>query len=141
MLLHISIEYKLDFFITYSTTRRFRIVSGNCWAPRPTHDVLKLDAEGLVRVSFVHYNTVAEVQEFCGELDSVLDSMKADNQLIHLCKFTCYVSYEILKYNSYDSFCGCVGRIRGRDILLGFIVFVREQWKSVFHILLPPLAL
>ncbi|KAH9997471.1 putative nonribosomal peptide synthase [Xylariaceae sp. FL0662B] len=55
---------------------RFRIVSGNCWAPRPTHDVLKLDEEGLIRVSFVHYNTVAEVREFCKELNSVLDSIK-----------------------------------------------------------------
>ncbi|KAI1085426.1 putative nonribosomal peptide synthase [Whalleya microplaca] len=58
---------------------RFRVVSGNCWAPRPTHDVLKLDEDGLIRVSFVHYNTVAEVREFCKEIDSVLDSMKADN--------------------------------------------------------------
>lgn len=57
---------------------RFRIVSGNCWAPRPTHDVLKLDEDGLIRVSFVHYNTVAEVREFCTELDSILDSMEAD---------------------------------------------------------------
>lgn len=58
---------------------RFRITSGNCWAPRPTHDVLKLDDEGLVRVSFVHYNTVAEVREFCKELDSVLDSVKTND--------------------------------------------------------------
>ena len=58
---------------------RFRVVSGNCWAPRPTHDVLGLGDEGLIRVSFVHYNTVAEVQEFCKELDSVLDSLKAGN--------------------------------------------------------------
>jgi len=65
---------------------RFRIVSGNCWAPRPTHDVLKLDEDGLVRVSFVHYNTVAEVREFCKELDSVLHSMKVDNYLIRLCR-------------------------------------------------------
>ncbi|GFF41194.1 hypothetical protein IFM58399_06184 [Aspergillus lentulus] len=56
---------------------RFRVVSGNCWAPRPTHDVLGLGAEGLIRVSFVHYNTVAEVQEFCVELDSVLETLKA----------------------------------------------------------------
>ena len=56
---------------------RFRIVAGACWAPRPTHDVLKLDGEGLVRVSFVHYNTVAEVKEFCKELDAVLEAMEA----------------------------------------------------------------
>ncbi|THY19393.1 putative nonribosomal peptide synthase [Aureobasidium pullulans] len=51
---------------------RFRVVSGNCWAPRPTHDVLKLGPDGLIRVSFVHYNTVAEVHEFCQELDSIV---------------------------------------------------------------------
>lgn len=58
---------------------RFRIMPENCWAPRPTHDVLRLNEEGLIRVSFVHYNTVAEVQEFCKELDSVLDSLNAGN--------------------------------------------------------------
>ncbi|THZ73389.1 putative nonribosomal peptide synthase [Aureobasidium pullulans] len=51
---------------------RFRVVSGNCWAPRPTHDVLKLGPDGLIRVNFVHYNTVAEVHEFCQELDSIV---------------------------------------------------------------------
>ncbi|THX80356.1 putative nonribosomal peptide synthase [Aureobasidium pullulans] len=51
---------------------RFRVVSGNCWAPRPTHDVLKLGPDGLIRVSFVHYNTIAEVHEFCQELDSIV---------------------------------------------------------------------
>jgi selenocysteine lyase/cysteine desulfurase len=51
---------------------RFRVVSGNCWAPRPTHDVLKLGPDGLIRVSFVHYNIVAEVHEFCQELDSIV---------------------------------------------------------------------
>lgn len=56
---------------------RLRIVAENCWVPRPTHDVLKLDEDGLIRVSFVHCNTIAEVREFCKELDSVLDSMKA----------------------------------------------------------------
>jgi selenocysteine lyase/cysteine desulfurase len=53
---------------------RFRIVSGSCWAPRPTHDALKLDDDGLIRVSFVHYNTVEEVQEFCETLQGVLYS-------------------------------------------------------------------
>jgi selenocysteine lyase/cysteine desulfurase len=56
---------------------RFRIVAGNCWAPRPTHDVLGLDDEGLIRVSFVHYNTVDEVREFCEHLDGVLCEMKS----------------------------------------------------------------
>lgn len=54
---------------------RFRVVSGNCWAPRPTHDVLGLDEDGLIRVSFVHYNTVAEVKEFCEELDLVVATL------------------------------------------------------------------
>ncbi|KAH8653268.1 putative nonribosomal peptide synthase [Tricladium varicosporioides] len=58
---------------------RFRISSGNNWAPRPTHDVLRLDEDGLIRVSFVHYNTITEVQGFCKELDAVLGSMEAGN--------------------------------------------------------------
>ncbi|CAH0020817.1 unnamed protein product [Clonostachys rhizophaga] len=51
---------------------RFRVVAGSCWAPRPTHDVLGLDEEGLIRVSFVHYNTISEVKEFTRELDAIL---------------------------------------------------------------------
>ncbi|KAE8371926.1 hypothetical protein BDV26DRAFT_298352 [Aspergillus bertholletiae] len=51
---------------------QFRIVSGHCWAPRPTHDVLNLDDNGLIRVSFVHYNTVEEVREFCEALQGIL---------------------------------------------------------------------
>lgn len=58
---------------------RFRVVSGSCWAPRPTHEVLKVGEEGVIRVSFVHYNSVAEVQEFCKALDLVLDSLTAGN--------------------------------------------------------------
>ena len=59
---------------------RFRIVSGSCWAPRPTHDVLGLGEEGLVRVSFVHYNTVKEVREFCAELDKVVGEMEGEGK-------------------------------------------------------------
>jgi selenocysteine lyase/cysteine desulfurase len=55
---------------------RFRVVSGNCWAPRPTHDVLGCGEEGLIRVSFVHYNTVDEVKEFCGQIEEVLRELK-----------------------------------------------------------------
>lgn len=55
---------------------RFRIVSGNCWAPRPTHDVLHCGEEGLIRVSFVHYNTVNEVREFCGQIEKVLTELR-----------------------------------------------------------------
>ncbi|CAI7613784.1 unnamed protein product [Penicillium viridicatum] len=54
---------------------KFRIVSGHCWAPRPTHDVLNLESEGLIRVSFVHYNTVEEVREFCEALQRTLESI------------------------------------------------------------------
>ncbi|CAG8028349.1 unnamed protein product [Penicillium olsonii] len=55
---------------------RFRVVSGNCWAPRPTHDVLGCGEEGLIRVSFVHYNTVDEVKEFCGQVEAVVRELK-----------------------------------------------------------------
>lgn len=51
---------------------RFRIDAGHCFAPRPTHNVLKLDAGGLIRVSFVHYNTVQEVKEFCEVLQEAV---------------------------------------------------------------------
>lgn len=52
----------------------FRIVSGHCWSPRPTHDVLKLDSDGLIRISLVHYNTVEEVRDFSEALQGVLKS-------------------------------------------------------------------
>ncbi|RGP79560.1 nonribosomal peptide synthase [Fusarium longipes] len=52
---------------------KFRIVAGHCWAPRPTHDVLKLDDDGLIRISFVHYNTVEEVREFCNVLERIVN--------------------------------------------------------------------
>jgi selenocysteine lyase/cysteine desulfurase len=58
---------------------RFRISSGDNWAPRPVHDVLRLDDDGLIRVSFVHYNSVAEVQALCKEPDAVMSSMDAVN--------------------------------------------------------------
>ncbi|KAH7179819.1 uncharacterized protein B0J16DRAFT_323293 [Fusarium flagelliforme] len=52
---------------------KFRIVAGHCWAPRPTHDVLKLEDDGLIRISFVHYNTVEEVREFCHVLERIVN--------------------------------------------------------------------
>lgn len=51
---------------------RFRIMWGDCWAPRPTFDVLQPQSDGIIRVSFVHYNTVREVQALCRELDEVI---------------------------------------------------------------------
>ena len=54
---------------------RFRIVSGNNWAPRPVNEVLRLGEDSPIRVSFVHYNTVKEVREFCSELDSVVEAL------------------------------------------------------------------
>lgn len=50
---------------------RFRLRWGDCWAPRPTYDVLRPKTDGIIRVSFVHYNTVSEVKEFCDELDNI----------------------------------------------------------------------
>ncbi|KAH0593755.1 hypothetical protein MHUMG1_08506 [Metarhizium humberi] len=50
---------------------RFRITWGDCWAPRPTFDVLRPHSDGIIRVSFVHYNTVAEVQGLCAELEDI----------------------------------------------------------------------
>lgn len=51
--------------------QRFRIQSGFCLAPRPTFDVLKPKSDGIIRVSFVHYNTVSEVRELCDELEYI----------------------------------------------------------------------
>lgn len=56
---------------------RFRIMCGDCWAPRPTFDILRPQSDGIIRVSFVHYNTVSEVQALCDELDDVLGASKS----------------------------------------------------------------
>ncbi|KHO01264.1 Pyridoxal phosphate-dependent transferase, major domain protein [Metarhizium album ARSEF 1941] len=56
---------------------RFRITWGDCWAPRPTFDVLRPHGDGIIRVSFVHYNTVAEVRELCAELDDIVSTSAA----------------------------------------------------------------
>ncbi|PIG90182.1 NRPS-like enzyme [Aspergillus arachidicola] len=62
-----------DVAMRVNTRNRFRITSGICLAPRPTWDVLKpASSDGLIRVSFVHYNTVEEVREFCNELDEIV---------------------------------------------------------------------
>ena len=62
-----------DVAMRVNTRNRFRITSGICLAPRPTWDVLKPKSrDGLVRVSFVHYNTVEEVRAFCSELDEIV---------------------------------------------------------------------
>ncbi|KAI9715672.1 MAG: putative secondary metabolism biosynthetic enzyme [Candelaria pacifica] len=50
---------------------RFRITWGDCWAPRPIYDVLKPKSDGIIRVSFVHYNTVSEVKELCDALEQI----------------------------------------------------------------------
>lgn len=49
-----------------------RILAGNAYSLRPVHDVLGLDDDGVVRVSFVHYNTLDEVQTFIDALDRIV---------------------------------------------------------------------
>ncbi|KAE8351278.1 pyridoxal phosphate-dependent transferase [Aspergillus coremiiformis] len=62
-----------DIAATVNKKNRFRIISGECLAPRPTWDVLRpKSVDGLIRVSFVHYNTVREVKEFCLALDDLV---------------------------------------------------------------------
>ncbi|OAA42033.1 Pyridoxal phosphate-dependent transferase, major domain protein [Beauveria brongniartii RCEF 3172] len=52
---------------------RFRVIAGECLAPRPTWDVLKPESvDGLLRVSIVHYSSVKEMEGFCRELDGVV---------------------------------------------------------------------
>ncbi|OAA54240.1 Pyridoxal phosphate-dependent transferase, major domain protein [Akanthomyces lecanii RCEF 1005] len=53
---------------------RFRITWGDCWAPRPTNQVLCPQSDGIIRVSFVHYNSVSEVQELCDELENIISN-------------------------------------------------------------------
>lgn len=52
---------------------RSRVAVGECLAPRPTRDVLRPESsDGLIRVSFVHYNIVSEVEAFCQEMDEIV---------------------------------------------------------------------
>lgn len=55
--------------------------SGHFWARRLIHEVLDIqDAEdGVVRCSFLHYNTVEEVEELVLTLDRILNEMKPSN--------------------------------------------------------------
>ncbi|KJZ74013.1 hypothetical protein HIM_06681 [Hirsutella minnesotensis 3608] len=57
-------------------TSNFRLLTGDCWAPRTVHDVLGMDDDGIIRVSLVHYNTVGEIQAFIQKLDQVVRSLK-----------------------------------------------------------------
>ncbi|KAJ5969759.1 hypothetical protein N7501_006007 [Penicillium viridicatum] len=62
-----------DIVTKINTKNRFRVVYAECLAPRPTRDVLKpRSSDGLIRVSFVHYNTIGEVTAFCDELDDIV---------------------------------------------------------------------
>jgi selenocysteine lyase/cysteine desulfurase len=49
-----------------------RILAGNAYSLRPVHDVLGLDDDGVVRVSFVHYNSHKDVQIFIDALDRIV---------------------------------------------------------------------
>ncbi|OAA52945.1 Pyridoxal phosphate-dependent transferase, major domain protein [Cordyceps fumosorosea ARSEF 2679] len=57
---------------------RFRITWGDCWAPRPTFDNLRPSSDGIIRVSFVHYNSVSEVRELCEELERITCPLKKE---------------------------------------------------------------
>ncbi|KAJ5413285.1 hypothetical protein N7465_005590 [Penicillium sp. CMV-2018d] len=77
-----------DIVTKINTKNRFRVVYGECLAPRPTRDVLKpRSSDGLIRVSFVHYNTIGEVTSFCDELDDIVtqaDRMKIVDLVIEV---------------------------------------------------------
>ncbi|PNP56789.1 hypothetical protein THARTR1_03485 [Trichoderma harzianum] len=55
---------------------RFRLMWGDCWAPRATFDVLQPHSDGIIRASFVHYNTVSEVLALCDELENAISASK-----------------------------------------------------------------
>ncbi|KKP05392.1 hypothetical protein THAR02_02497 [Trichoderma harzianum] len=56
---------------------RFRLMWGDCWAPRATFDVLRPHSDGIIRASFVHYNTVSEVLALCDELEHVISTSES----------------------------------------------------------------
>lgn len=47
---------------------------GSFYSKRLSDDILQRPEEGVVRASFVHYNSVEEVEEFVKILEKVLDS-------------------------------------------------------------------
>ncbi|PTB37272.1 hypothetical protein M441DRAFT_40049 [Trichoderma asperellum CBS 433.97] len=53
---------------------KFRLLWGDGWAPRATFDVLRPHSDGIIRASFVHYNTVSEVLALCNELEEVIST-------------------------------------------------------------------
>ncbi|CAH0019645.1 unnamed protein product [Clonostachys rhizophaga] len=54
-----------------------RPTADNYWARRLLEDVLHVDAEdGVIRCSFVHYNTVEEIQSLVRALELILDAKK-----------------------------------------------------------------
>ncbi|TQV92110.1 NRPS-like enzyme [Cordyceps javanica] len=62
---------------------RFRITWGDCWAPRPTNYILRPQSDGIIRVSFVHYNMVSEVQELCEELEQITSTKNGATKIIN----------------------------------------------------------
>jgi selenocysteine lyase/cysteine desulfurase len=52
----------------------FGVRWGSFYSKRLSDEILKRPEEGVVRASFVHYNTEAEVEEFVKVLDRVLSS-------------------------------------------------------------------
>ena len=61
-----------DIAIQVMNKSNVRIIWGNCYSKRPTEEVLGLGPDGAVRVSFVHYNTVEEIEVFKKVLDDVV---------------------------------------------------------------------
>jgi cysteine desulfurase/selenocysteine lyase len=49
-----------------------RILAGSAYSMRPVHDVLGLDADGVIRVSLVHYNNLQDIKTFVKVLDCVV---------------------------------------------------------------------
>jgi selenocysteine lyase/cysteine desulfurase len=60
---------------------KFRIASGHAYSFRYLYDVLGLPGDGVIRVSFAHYNTLKEVKEFTNMLDRLLADELEDHIL------------------------------------------------------------
>ncbi|KAL7953839.1 putative NRPS-like enzyme [Trichoderma compactum] len=65
-----------DIVMNIHVRDRFRLMWGDCWAPRATFDVLRPHSDGIIRASFVHYNTVSEVLALCDELEHLVSTSK-----------------------------------------------------------------
>lgn len=71
-----------DFVRRIYATSKCTPTSSHFWAHRLVHEVLGVDdaEDGVVRCSFLHYNTVEEVEELVRTLEQILNEMSSSNE-------------------------------------------------------------